>query len=208
MKEKENEADDISPNETNIGGSSIAKMICLNFSERKLLDGVGIVWMATHDDCNDGKIIVIPDQKYFVPQQKGVYVALKPKSFGMINTCHDGLLVYKTKVFNMQPKRITEKGISVFESDFFVPPCYIKLGYYNVFFRITDKKEQRSKYALIWIAETEVREKVLRYFRKNVSFSSLQLNMSDIITIESEPEENQETFEKCAIDSISYCIKG
>lgn len=184
------------------GNDQQTKIICVEFNEKIKIDGLGLVWAAEYEDYGGDRIVIIPDARFFVPSIKGSYVAVKPKGYRSCNSYHKGLLVYQTKIFEMIPVNITENGISIFESDFYVPPCFMKKGDYNVFFRTTKIKNQ---FALIWISDEDMREKIFRYLRKNVPYTNLQINSFELITIEAEFGESRKGLETKIINSITYC---
>lgn len=186
----------------NGNGNDQTKIICAEFIEKQNIEGLGLVWAAEYEDYGCDRIVIVPDERFFVPSEKGFYVAVKPKGYRSCNSYHKGLLVYRTKVFEMIPTNVTENNISIFESDFYIPPCFMKRGDYNVFFRTTKIKNQ---FALIWINDEEMREKIYRHFRKNIPYTNLQINSYDLITIEAECQESQEGLEKKIINSITYC---
>lgn len=186
-------------------GNDRIKIICLKFIEKKLINGLGLVWAAGHEDYGSEKIVIVPDEKYFIPEIPEIYLAIKPRGFEKPISHFEGHSVYKTKIFNLTPEETKENRIAIYESDFFVPPCFLKKNDYSVLFRITNIKNQ---FALIWIKNEEIRGKIFRHLRKNVPYANLQINLSDLIAVEGESGESRKGLEEKIINSINYYIKG
>lgn len=183
-------------------GIDQTKIICIDFSEKRDIDGCGLVWAAEYEDYGSNRIIIVPDERFFVPGFPGTYLAIKPKGYKKPISYFEEYPVYKAKVFNLTPE--IKNNIAVYRSDFFIPVCFMKKNDCTVVFRPSTHKN-KNEFALIWINNELEREKSERYLKKNISFTKLRVNSLCVIEIEAERGEKQEEFEKKITQSINYC---
>lgn len=128
-------------------------------------------------------------------------MAIKPRGYKIPVSYFKEYPVYKTKIFDLMPE--IRENIAIYKAAFFIPFCFMKKNDYTVVLRPSNYKN-KNEFAMIWVSDSIVREKLERYFRKNIPFTGLSITSSEVINIEAEQGEGQEGFEKKIIDSINY----
>lgn len=189
----------------NCNGLLQNKNICVEFRQIQINEK-GIFWAADFTDYSSEKIIIIPEDPFFKPTPYIKYIAIRPKGFEQVFAQYNGLPVHKAKILKIILSRVTEKNISIYKCNFYVPKCALDREELCVFLR---RSTGRNLFSMIWIKDEELRKKIYDHLVDVGSIgANLEKNSFGAITMEGKPEENITDFEERIINVINNHLKG
>jgi len=182
------------------------KNICVNFDQKIVIDGMGVFWATEYVDYISERILIVPQDPAFEPDPNIKYIAIRPKGFEECFAYYKGLPVHKAKILKIILSKITENKISIFKCNFYIPQCAIEKEDLCIFLRIS---KDRNQFAMIWIKNEELRKKAYDCLMGlNADNGNLKKNSFGAITMEGEPGEDIQNFEKKIINAIDGSLKG